>query len=87
MSDKEELEAERRELLAAYGFEESIEERFGPGTIGNHELLDRTHLVLAMWSQFVREHPSCYSDASLYRMASQIESMMADFYQTVGRRD
>lgn len=83
----EETEAERLDLLASFQREAGVQEGFGPGSFGNHELLDRVHLLEATWSRFVREHPSCYLDPLLYRRASEIESLMADFYQSVGQRE
>ena len=87
MTPDDEIEEERLDLLAEYDFNEPIDERFGPGTFGNHELLDRTYLMESSWRQFVLEHPTCFSDPGLFTQAKEIEARIADFYQAVGRRD
>jgi hypothetical protein len=62
-----------------------LEKSFGPGSVGNHELLDRAFMVSENWESFVASHPATLLDAERYRKAREIADAMADFYQMVGR--
>jgi len=78
--------AEARESLStAEG--EPLERRFGPGSFGYHELLDRAYLLGSNWEEFVASHPTTLLDPERYRKAREIAEAMAEFYQLVGRGD
>jgi hypothetical protein len=85
------IEDERRRGLAdarenhALEEGETLEARFGPGTYGEHELLDRASLMLSNWETFIVEHPATLLDPERYRKACEVAAMMAEFYQWVGR--
>jgi hypothetical protein len=85
------IESERLESLAeareshSSSDDEPLEKRFGPGSFGNHELLDRAFLMSENWELFIASHPATLLDAELYRKAFEIAEAMADFYQMVGR--
>jgi hypothetical protein len=66
---------------------ETIEMRFGPGTFGYHELLDRANLMLINWESFIVSHPATLLDPERYEKAQLIVEAMADFYQVVGAGD
>jgi len=51
-----------------------------------HEVLDRSHLAAAFFSDHVAEHPYVQADQELKRKAEKIADQLADFYQLVGRR-
>ena len=86
-------EAERQSLLAEARDScpldegETLEERFGPGSFGYHELLDRSYLLLSNWEEFVTAHPTTLIDPVRYRKAQEIAEAMAEFYSLVGRGD
>lgn len=66
---------------------ETLEQRFGPGSFGYHELLDRAYLLASNWEEFVATHPTTLIDPERYRKAQEIAEAMAEFYQLVGRGD
>lgn len=73
----------RESLFLSEG--ETLEARFGPETIGSHELLDRAYVFLSQWETFITEHPATLLDSERYRQAQEIAAAMAAFYQCVGR--
>ena len=87
------IESERREALTEAREDlsstdgEALEARFGPGTFGHHELLDRASILLENWESFIASHPATLLDPGRYRKAREIADAMADFYQLVGRGD
>ncbi len=84
-SDAESRESDRTqhldELLAEHGQE--LESRFGPGTFGCHELLDRTQLIARLVDE-LGEHPACVRDAEWHRLATQAADALHELYQKVG---
>ena len=50
-----------------------------------HEALDRTFLVMHTFDAFVFKHPFVYQNAELQQMAFNIEELMGDFYQKLGK--
>ncbi len=82
---QEDLSEAREGLASADG--ESLETRFGPGSFGYHELLDRASILVDNWDSFIASHPSTLLDPDRYRKAREIAQAMADFYQLVGRGD
>jgi hypothetical protein len=81
--DRKQKLAEAREDLALG----TVEERYGPGSFGYHELLDRTFLLMDNWESFIATHQATLLDPERYRKAREIADAMADFYQLVGRGD
>lgn len=77
----DEAEEQRRFYLAECLPNET---RFGPGTFGHHEALDRVHCQLNAWEEFVVQHPSLLRDAELFRMAWGIGEQMNELYQAIG---
>lgn len=39
-----------------------LQKRFGSGSFGNHEILDRLHLCISNWYDFVADHPAIVLD-------------------------
>lgn len=64
-----------------------LEDRFGPGTHGHHEALDRTSLVSSMFSDFVEDHPAVLLDPEAYALAAQAADFMAKLYCHLGSKD
>lgn len=52
-----------------------------------HEALDRAHLALSMFDDFVASHPAVAQTPELDAMADQIGSLMADLYQRIAQLD
>ncbi len=87
------IEVQRLDDLAAsrecFGVtsDEALVERFGPGTYGLHELLDRAHVLNNNWHDFIVDHTSCLLHADLYAEATRIGELIGQFYQMVGQKD
>jgi hypothetical protein len=89
MNREQELEVERLAYLreAEETFEGSdLQERFGPGSFGHHEAVDRSYIVSEMWN-FVLTSPATIIDPKAFELASKINDLMFDFYQLMARRD
>lgn len=82
----DEIEKHRQQALelAKEDFPEGVEERFGPGTIGAHEALDRAFMVQSMWEDFVSNHPTIVLNKELFGLAFEISEKLAEFYCRVG---
>jgi len=59
-------------------------EGYKPGSLGCHELLDRTSLIADMVEQYVLTHPSCALKPEWYALAEQAATCLRDLYQRVG---
>jgi len=59
-------------------------DEFRPGTVGCHELLDRTALFSDMLQQHILDHPACVANPAWYRLAEQAVSALYELYQQVG---
>ena len=57
---------------------------FEPGTLGSHELLDRTYLVLNLLEQHILDHPACVREPSWYELAERAAAALRTLYQKVG---
>ncbi len=79
-----EKDRERLELLAGALDSDATEEDFAPGTLGCHELLDRTSLVLKLLEESIRTHPSCLLKPEWFELADRASQALADLYQRVG---
>jgi hypothetical protein len=79
---KQKLDEAREDLVSG-----TVEERFGPGSLGYHELLDRSYMLMDNWESFITSHPTTLLDPERYRKAQEIADAMTSFYQLVGRGD
>lgn len=52
---------------------------------GQHEVLDRTHVVASMFEEFVLSHGWVQTTPELLAEAEKISDALGDFYQQVGR--
>jgi hypothetical protein len=85
VSDTDTTDPERQRLLDELAHEwPDARERFGPGSDGMHELLDRAHLASDFFQRHVLDHPACVLSDELRRRADAIADLLADFYQRVG---
>src|SRR5262245_28793847 len=81
-----ELERERQRLLDELKEEGSDwAERYKPGSLGCHELLDRTALFAEMAEQCVVSHPASVLNPEWYSLAAQAVAILSDLYQRVGQ--
>jgi hypothetical protein len=60
-----------------------INESFGPGSFGFHELLDRAYMIAQQFSEYVAEHESA-NHPKLREKINEIESELFDLYQRIG---
>ena len=60
---------------------------FEPGTLGCHELLDRTNLIADNVEQYILEPPSCIQNPEWYALAEQAVMALRELYQRVGAAD
>lgn len=86
MDTNQAREIERQECLrdaqTAYReIEVDFDTCYGPGSLGEHELLDRAALVLSMWDQFVLNHPACLRTREWYEAADDVLGTIHEFYQ------
>ena len=56
-----------------------------PDPFSAHEALDRSHLAVSFFSDFVVEHPYVRSHPALVREADELAERSGAFYQLVGR--
>jgi len=70
------------DLTAEYG--PQWEERYGPGSFGCHELLDRTCLLADQLESAVLSHPACIRNPEWYALASKAVDSLRELYQLVG---
>ncbi|HEX6985587.1 MAG TPA: hypothetical protein VF170_09430 [Planctomycetaceae bacterium] len=80
--DLAEFESERREQEAALDAGATgWRERFAPGSLGGHQLLDRTRLVSDLLWQAVVSHPACVRDPELYALARRAAALLDDLHR------
>lgn len=79
------------EVRRTEAISELIEERgatwrdeFAPGTLGCHELLDRTALIAGLVDQQILDHPACLQDEHWYKLAESAAEALNNLYQAVG---
>ena len=70
------------ELVADQGPEWS--HHYKPGTVGSHELLDRTSLVADIVERYVLSHPACVQNPNWFVLAEQAVTALRELYQRVG---
>ncbi len=79
-------EENRRELM------DRIEQECGPnwatnhlpGSLGCHELLDRTSVIANLVEAHVLAHPACVQNAEWYELAERAVDALNELYQRVG---
>jgi hypothetical protein len=84
--NNDEVEQQRLERIAELEAEDGADwdDGFEPGTFGNHELLDRTYLVMNLLEQHVLDHPACLREPSWYALANRAFDALFELYQEVG---
>jgi hypothetical protein len=60
------------------------ETRYGPGSFGCHELLDRVMLLGDLVEGQVLEHPACALQAEWHQLAAQAVEALRELYQRIG---
>jgi hypothetical protein len=55
-----------------------------PGSIGCHELLDRTSMLADSVERFVVSHPACVRDPEWFSLAQQAANSLQELYQRIG---
>jgi hypothetical protein len=81
--DAEQLRQEMLQALAA-DRGPSWAEEFAPGTLGCHELLDRTFLAAQTVEEYVQAHPACVRCPEWFALAEQVVAALNELYQKVG---
>jgi hypothetical protein len=83
-----EIEQQRREALTrlkgAIHAGVPLEEAFAPGTLGCHEALHATSMVLALLEQHLLDHPAIAAQADWYAGAARAHRHLVDLYQRIG---
>jgi hypothetical protein len=81
-----EIEQEREKLAAELAGDagENWAEENRPGTLGCHELLDRTALLAQLVDQQVRTHPACVANPEWFQLSDRAAAALAELYQQVG---
>ncbi len=77
---------EWQEQLAVVAAEQEPgwETRYGPGSFGCHELLDRVLLLGDLVEGQVLEHPACVLQAQWHHLATQAVAALRELYQRIG---
>lgn len=57
---------------------------YKPGSLGCHELLDRTSLLIGMIESHLLSHPSCIQNREWYAMADEAMFKLNQLYQSIG---
>ena len=79
---EQERQQAAQELAADSGEDWAAE--FRPGSMGCHELLDRTALMVDFLGQSIVDHPACIAQPKWYRLARQATAALATLYQQIG---
>jgi cob(I)alamin adenosyltransferase len=56
-------------------------ENFVPGSLGFHEIVDRTCLIAELFSDYVANHPGVDASPKIRRLVKRIEQDLFDLYQ------
>jgi len=59
-------------------------ENYQPGTLGCHELLDRTSILAAHLDEQLLSHPACVHNPAWFALAHQAATALNDLYQKIG---
>ena len=81
-----ETEQERQQLLDELAADHgpSWVEQYEAGSLGCHELLDRTALAADMVDRYVRTHPACVQNREWFALAEQAVTALQELYQRIG---
>ena len=71
------------ELRAEWGG--GFEARFGPGSLGRHEVLHAAGLIESLAGRELLDHPACVRDPALFAAATRAVDALAELYQAAGR--
>ena len=79
-------EQERQNLLKQIRLDlgENPQVKYGPGTFGCHELLDRTALILRLLEDEIIKHPSCILQPEWFALAREATTVVCHLYQKIG---
>ncbi len=80
----DEIEKERLAALAEADIDDP--ENYLPGSMGCHEALHTSWIMMDTFSRHLLEHPSILLDADLYAQTSKIHSALFDLYQSLGAK-
>ena len=85
----DECEASRQAALreAEDNFPGAVMDRFGPGTIGLHEGLDRTYVQASVTEQYVAGSPAVALCPQAYRLVYVSIQLLNEAYQKLARFD
>lgn len=88
-STDDEVEEFRLERLAERAREhneaaESLAERFKPGSMGFHEALHTTSVMLDSVDRHIADHPAVLARPELYRLAHRAQEALFNLYQELG---
>lgn len=80
------VEDDRQRLVTEFATEGGPDwaTHFQPGTVGCHELLDRTALVADLIERQLVDHPACVSNPDWYAAARRAADALSELYQAVG---
>jgi hypothetical protein len=80
------VEQERLDLLAklSEGSDRDWMERFKPGSLGCHELLDRSSTLADSIEHLLLNHPSCVIEPEWYALADRAAAALRELYQRIG---
>ena len=80
-----EVEVARQEYLEELKADSRhLPDQFAPGSLGCHELLDRTSVVMDSLERFILSHPSCVQNKQWFSLAYQATAALNELYQQVG---
>ena len=82
---KDEMARERQRLVDERTAEDGSgwAEKFAPGTLGCHELVDRAAIMAAMVDSYLVGHPACIARPDWYALANQAAEALHQLYQRV----
>ena len=80
----DEIESARQEYLETFKADGESSEQFVPGTLGCHEFLDRTSVMMDTLERFVLSHPACVHNKEWFALAYQAVNHLNNLYQKVG---
>ncbi len=82
LNSNTEVERQHAFKLAQQSYPGSdLRSRFGPGTVGQHELWDRLHVFQCMWSDHIASHPAMAIDPEGFAMSERVGELIGKIYQ------
>ena len=81
------LESERRRRVAELVAEEGPgwSKPFEPGSLGCHELMDRTAMIERLLEDAVLFHPACLREPEWFALAERAAAALGELYQRIGQ--